>query len=238
VTEPLPQLTADLAAIGRAAEADFVAGRLLDAVRLLTLATARTRGAAIPVRAHAALLVQLGRCALYHASFVTNDYDPALRALEQAEAAARAAGDVPLLGTVLDTFGLAHYHRALTTSASGFDQAADYFEQALPLRSAGEPCGHAETLFHQGLIHERAGRFAAAQGAFEQAHALASAHACQRVLGETFRHLGFAYARAGQPDRALAHFESSLAALEAAGFALALPFAQQSIGDMLAEQQR
>lgn len=218
------------------AEADFRAGRLDEALRVLDGGAALVRRAEAAPGDLARLELQRAKSAYYQASLAGTPYDPAIGALQAALQRAQAAGGPALVAEAQDLLGLALYARGIGESAH--DEARALLETALAARrKLADRRGESESLFHLGLTFENrkqptAEHLKRAREYYEQALAVAKAGGFEIEASYAERHLAGQRQDAGDLDGALRGFQESLRLREASGYRIYVPPALMAVADV------
>ena len=137
---------------------------------------------------------------------------PALVALEEALALARAQPRQPLLGVVLSAFGNARLH------GGDLESAGEYYREALDRgRIQGQVEGEAVNLGNLGLVQFLSGDYPAAEGAYSEALGLAIGDEDRRAVTVVEANLGLLLTERGELAQAEKLLEGASARSRGAG---------------------
>jgi tetratricopeptide (TPR) repeat protein len=176
----------------------------------------------------ARLLAKRAHLLLDRSSYHHLGVDEALRAVEQARAAAEASGDRVALGDAVHALARWHYSRKLAGTGEWATVEAALSEAFRIREESGDAAGLSDSWFYRGLVRQMQEDYAPAREAFERSLQLA-----KDPLARSFahRHLGYVLQLSGDVESARHHYTRSLELRREAGAHALVPFALNLLAD-------
>ncbi len=172
--------------------------------------------------------------------FLTNSgYDVMLSTVLRAKQAAEDAQDEQGKADVLQLLGQVYYYQSLNNEMHEFEQALEYFQQALDRRVAlGDERGISESLFYSGLIYQNRDLpdKEKAFDYFTRSFHIADKYDYKLESSYAARHIASILCEREELEQALAYALSSLALREEIGFKRYLPPSHGLVGEIYLAQ--
>lgn len=185
------------------------------------------------------LLLQLGELLNRRSFYDDPAFEKVIRILTRAQQMAEDLGNQELLATALLRLGQAHDYQTMNTGEGDYQDALDYFEQALALsQEANLFEGEGKAIFNIGLIYQRQRDLEKARQHFSRAYEIAVQGGYRLDQSLAIRHLGFVHFVAGDYELAEECAQESLSLREELGYRLYLPPAHHVLGSLYIAQEK
>lgn len=208
-------------------------GRLEDAISLVEHSLEITDNKDINQKDRVRLLLQLGKLLNRQSFFGVSEFEKSVEALTLAQQTAVVLGEQELAAIGYLYLGQAHDYLIMNSGKGDYQDALNYFEQALTLFQANE--NHeweGKAVFNIGLIHQRRKEMENAKACFIRAYEIAVKGGYQFDQSLAARHLGFIHFMSGEYGPAEEYAKESLKLREELGYRLYLPPAHHVLGSL------
>lgn len=165
-------------------------------------------------------------------SFITNkDYNSSVETLISAEKMLKDVEDKLIVSDVFNNMGFALYARKYNTDEGSYEEALDYLEKGLKIRSDIEDKQRlAESFIYAGIVYERLEKPQTARKYYQRADSISSLNGYKLEESYAKRHLAFIFLADSELNKSLDYFTQSLRLREEIGYKVYLPFSYLTVG--------
>jgi tetratricopeptide (TPR) repeat protein len=210
-------------------------GKMDDSVNILTIGEQLAEAKEIAPRDTMKLLLQYSKVLIMNYFLANSDYDAMLSTVLRAKQTAEGAQDEQGKADAVQLLGQVYYYQSLNNEVHEYEQALEYFQQALDRRVAlGDERGISESLFYIGLIYQN-GDTPDKEKAFDyytRSFHIAEKHDYKLEASYASRHLASVLGERKELEQALIYALRSLALREEIGFKRYLPPSHGLVGEI------